>query len=195
MAKVRRSQRDASFPSVSSTAEYKPGGDGDLLLIYNARGGIYRAIVAEADEATTREAPEGDDELGVRPPKVDRRGLGERGMTVKTISYSFLPGLNLVGAETFAKLRAAKGLETRIDNGEIVEVGAVDDWGDVKPTRALDYIRQTGSLEALRAIAEVENRDKVADALAKQLAEVQGDGGLRSRVRRQARAHTIRGAE
>lgn len=185
MPRRRHAERPDDFPTVSETTHVRHAHtDGPTRLLYNARGGIYRALISKP--VTT---------------KVGERPLPGEGIAAESILVP--PGLSIMAQDRFERLtgthelaegearaEGATGLQRRIDAGEIVDLGTLDDWMDVKPRRAADYIVNTGDQPTLRALLEVETRDDVATALEKQLAEISQDRGVRTRARLQNRAHS-----
>lgn len=197
MAKTRRPERSADHPR-SQVKHYKPGEDGPLVLVYNARGGIYRAAISVSAQGVPELEPptDGDAVPGeVEVPKPTGRGAGpsRRGAPAfQILAHTLLPGLNLVGKDTLAKLSLSKGLAQRIADGEILDLGEVEEWPAIKAARAIDYVKTTANVDALRAVLEFELRDEVAKVIERQIGEVTSDGGTRLRARRQAQAHVAR---
>jgi hypothetical protein len=197
MAK-RRPARSDDHPR-STVSHYRAGDDGPLLLVYNARGGIYRAAISVTSKGepvpTAEPAAEGEPVADAPAPKGRGRSAGLKragAPEFQVLSHTLLPGLNLVGKDTLTKLSESKGLAQRIADGEILDLGEVAEWPDIKPARAIDYVKTTANVEALRAVLEVELRDEVAKVIERQIAEVTSDGGTRLRARRQAQAHVAR---
>lgn len=169
MAKSRtRAERPDDFPRADVTP-YKIADDELVHLIYNARGGIYRATEARQVEGQTA------------------------GQRVVATGVTFTPGLNRVGEALLTRLRERDGFKRRVEQGEIVELGPLGDWPELKPTRAIDYIKNSGDLATLQAIAELEDRDKVAQVLERQIAEISTDRGTRVRARALQRTHSRQG--
>jgi hypothetical protein len=191
MAKTRRPARSDDHPRHELT-HYKPGEDGPLVLVYNARGGIYRATISVNSKGAVLEAePPAEGEAAEAPkPRAAPKRAGAP--TFRVLSHVMLPGLNLMGQETLTKLAESKGLAKRIADGEILDLGEVAEWPEIKAARAIDYVKTTADVDALRAVLEVELRDDVAKVIERQIAEVTSDGGTRHRARRQAQAHVAR---
>jgi hypothetical protein len=178
MAKRSATDRGADYPK-HRTTDYKIGGDGVPVLVYNARGGIYRC--SEATEAPR--LPEG---------AITGADRAMAGLTHDLHMITLYPGLNLLGEETRGRLALRKGYAKRVEEGELVELGELDAWPEIKPTRAKDFIRTSADANTLRAISTVELRDEVAKVLERQLAEITSDGGTRARARRLNAAHSSR---
>lgn len=96
------------------------------------------------------------------------------------------PGLNLVDGELWRKVRA--GLVDRLRAREIEEC-----YPDMQSRRLLEAISETGVDEVLLAIAEVDDRPKVIEAIEKQRAELSKGGVRRMQARRLQAAHAPRG--
>lgn len=178
MAKRAAAQRGKDYPQ-HRTNDYEIGGDGVPVLVYNARGGIYRCSEATEVPALPEGMTTGAD-----------RALS--GLTHELHMVTLYPGLNLLGEETRERLSRRKGYAKRVEDGELVELGELDAWPEIKPTRAKDFIRNSADANTLRAISTVELRDEVAKAIERQLAEVTSDGGTRQRARRLNAAHSSR---
>lgn len=131
---------------------------GPHVLIWNhtegMRVGVYREALQDADGKHV----------------FDRSGALQ---WAERLSVVLVPGLTLVPAEQWAKVRPS--LEERVAAGEIQSLGA--EVADMRPNRLVLAISQTATEAPLRWIAEREQRGAVLQALEVQLRDVAANPG------------------
>lgn len=121
----------------------------DDVLVYNGRSGVYQGHLSSVIHDLS----------------------SERQQRIAMRTMSLTPGLNYVSRELWGKLVAATenaptGLAARLAAGEIVEVRS---FGHVSIPQATEWVRHTAAVDALKRLRDTEERDKVLEAIDRQI--------------------------
>lgn len=117
----------------------------DDVLIYNSRGGVYQAHATRTNPTLSSD----------RQARIEVRTL------------RLLPGLNFAARDLWNTLRGQPGPRERVAEGMLIDVA---DFAALSDRLASEYVRNTGSVPTLERLLAVEARDKVAEAIRKQIA-------------------------
>lgn len=170
------------IPAEPEAEGRKPKAIGDLLIALH-RGGPYNA-------ARTIARPPGGSGVGKTSPQ-------ER---YEQTTMQLLPGLNLVKRDLWNTLKGGKGLNTRIDVGEIEKIGGFgdlewpDQWARIKPRKCSELVEGTASIDVLQQILDKEQREEVAEAISVHLEKCRGRVASQQMTRQTRRTANRRNA-
>lgn len=169
---------NAAAAEQPKSAAKKPKGD---VLLFNEHGGPYLCTI-------------------VTPIKGVKGAGKDDPMSRNQIErIKVLPGLQLVSPEDFDKMAPNEGFRDRVKSQHMTIIN--DDakltwqkaWGELRTRRCEELIEHSADKATLEKILEQEKREDVAEALRRQLAQIEGAGTTRAAARRAQRAHNRAG--
>lgn len=152
----------------------------DPVLLFNARLGPQ--VTNHTHHRKGRELPKGS-------------GKDDPVQRFDVVRIMVPPGLYLMKGEEYAIASVNDGFKGRVAENAMVVVTDdastpwEDQWLDSVPRVCIQQIRESGHVETLKALLDIEERDKVAAALQAQLMAVADESVARRNARNAQRAH------